>query len=95
MRSVIEEKTSRIIEVIISSVKPFQLMLGKIIGTSLAGVTQFAIWIISAFLMFGVLILVFDIDPSGFNSEAANAPGPDGGSSVYGNIGFRNSIVCK
>ena len=41
MRSVIEEKTSRIIEVIISSVKPMQLMLGKIIGTSLAGVTQF------------------------------------------------------
>src|SRR5690606_16388973 len=40
MRSVIEEKTSRIIEVIISSVKPFQLMLGKIIGTSLAGITQ-------------------------------------------------------
>ena len=68
MRSVIEEKTTRIIEVIISSVKPFQLMLGKIIGTSLAGVTQFAIWIISAFLMFGVLILVFDIDPSALNS---------------------------
>ncbi len=45
MRSVIEEKTSRIIEVIISSVKPFQLMMGKIIGTSLAGITQFAIWI--------------------------------------------------
>lgn len=48
MRSVIEEKTSRIIEVIISSVKPFQLMLGKIIGTSLAGITQFVIWILSA-----------------------------------------------
>ena len=46
MRSVIEEKTSRIIEIIISSVKPIQLMLGKIIGTSLAGVTQFVIWII-------------------------------------------------
>ena len=46
MRSVIEEKTSRIIEVIISSVKPIQLMLGKIIGTSLAGITQFIIWII-------------------------------------------------
>jgi len=79
MRSVIEEKTTRIIEVIISSVKPFQLMLGKIIGTSLAGVTQFAIWIISAFLMFGVLILVFDIDSSGLNSGAANAPGLVGG----------------
>jgi|TARA_R110002126_G_scaffold17175_1_gene67505 ABC-2 type transport system permease protein len=79
MRSVIEEKTTRIIEVIISSVKPFQLMLGKIIGTSLAGVTQFAIWIISAFLMFGVLILVFDIDPSALNSGASNTPGLIGG----------------
>ncbi|RNL82742.1 ABC transporter permease [Sinomicrobium pectinilyticum] len=55
MRSVIEEKTSRIIEVIISSVKPFQLMLGKIIGTSLAGITQFVIWIISAGLLLFVL----------------------------------------
>ncbi len=44
MRSVIEEKTNRIVEIIISSVKPFQLMMGKIIGTSLAGVLQFMIW---------------------------------------------------
>ncbi|MFT4780826.1 MAG: ABC-2 type transport system permease protein [Psychroserpens sp.] len=54
MRSVIEEKTSRIIEVIISSVKPIQLMMGKIIGTSLAGITQFAIWV----LLGSVLMLV-------------------------------------
>ncbi|NHM06306.1 ABC transporter permease [Flavobacterium sp. CYK-4] len=54
MRSVIEEKTNRIIEIIISSVKPFQLMMGKIIGTSLAGVLQFFIWaIIGLGLMFG------------------------------------------
>ena len=46
MRGVIEEKTSRIIEVVISSVKPFQLMLGKIIGVGLVGLTQFAAWII-------------------------------------------------
>jgi len=46
MRGVIEEKTSRIIEVIISSVKPFQLMLGKIIGVGLVGLTQFFAWII-------------------------------------------------
>ena len=46
MRSVIEEKTSRIVEIIISSVKPFQLMMGKIIGTSLAGLLQFFIWVI-------------------------------------------------
>ncbi|MGD1945671.1 MAG: ABC transporter permease [Croceivirga sp.] len=62
MRSVIEEKTSRIIEVIISSVKPFQLMLGKIIGNSLAGVTQFAIWIFSASILLFVALLLFDID---------------------------------
>tara|TARA_R110002050_G_scaffold1281_1_gene9171 strand:- start:60141 stop:61478 length:1338 start_codon:yes stop_codon:yes gene_type:complete len=68
MRSVIEEKTSRIIEVIISSVKPFQLMMGKIIGTSLAGITQFAIWIFSASLLLTVVILVFDIDPASFDT---------------------------
>ena len=54
MRSVIEEKTSRIIEVIVSSVKPIKLMLGKIFGTSLAGITQFAIWVI----LLGVLLII-------------------------------------
>ena len=44
MRSVIEEKTSRIVEIIVSSVKPFQLMLGKIIGNASAGLLQFLIW---------------------------------------------------
>lgn len=46
MRGVIEEKTSRIIEVMISSVKPFQLMMGKIIGIALVGLTQFVLWIV-------------------------------------------------
>lgn len=50
MRGVIEEKTSRIIEVVISSVKPFQLMLGKIIGVGLVGLTQFGAWIILSVL---------------------------------------------
>lgn len=45
MRGVIEEKTSRVVEVIISSVKPYQLMMGKIIGIALVGLTQFLIWI--------------------------------------------------
>lgn len=53
MRSVIEEKTNRIIEIIISSVKPFDLMIGKIVGTSLAGILQFMIWaVIGLGLMF-------------------------------------------
>lgn len=46
MRGVIEEKVSRVVEVIISSVKPFQLMLGKIIGIGLVGLTQFTLWIV-------------------------------------------------
>jgi len=46
MRGIIEEKSNRIIEVIISSVKPFQLMMGKIIGIGLVGVTQFVLWIV-------------------------------------------------
>ncbi|MFC4634886.1 ABC transporter permease [Dokdonia ponticola] len=82
MRSVIEEKTNRIIEVIISSVKPFQLMLGKILGTTLAGITQFTIWIILGGVLMIVLQIVFDIDPSttsgAVNSEAqAIASDPD------------------
>ena len=62
MRSVIEEKTSRIIEVIISSVKPIQLMMGKIIGTSLAGITQFAIWIFLLAVLSMILSFVFGVD---------------------------------
>ena len=62
MRSVIEEKTSRIIEVIISSVKPVQLMLGKIIGTSLAGITQFVIWVVFGGLLMTIVSLVLGIN---------------------------------
>lgn len=73
MRSVIEEKTSRIIEVIISSVKPFQLMLGKIIGTSLAGITQFAIWIVSATMLLVVVLMIFNIDAPFLGGSASIA----------------------
>ncbi|MEP2934901.1 MAG: ABC transporter permease [Gilvibacter sp.] len=68
MRSVIEEKTSRIIEIIISSVKPVQLLLGKIFGTSLAGITQFVVWVILIGALMTVVTLVFDID---LNSASA------------------------
>lgn len=68
MRSVIEEKTSRIIEIIISSVKPVQLLLGKIFGTSLAGITQFVVWVILIGVLMTVVTLAFDID---LNSAAA------------------------
>lgn len=55
MRGVLEEKQNRIVEVIISSVKPIQLMLGKIIGIALVGITQVVIWVVLvAAIMFGV-----------------------------------------
>jgi ABC-2 type transport system permease protein len=59
MRGVIEEKTSRIIEVIISSVKPFELMMGKILGIALVGLTQFLLWmVLSSTLISGGKMLV-------------------------------------
>ncbi len=55
MRSVMEEKKNRIVEVIVSSVKPFQLMAGKIVGTALVGLTQVGIWIILGVIALGVM----------------------------------------
>lgn len=61
MRGVIEEKTSRIVEVIISSVKPFQLMMGKIMGVALVGLTQFLLWILLTLIITSFAeILFFD-----------------------------------
>jgi ABC-2 type transport system permease protein len=54
MRGIIEEKTSRIIEVIVSSVKPFQIMMGKILGVALVGLTQFLLWVV---LTFGIVTI--------------------------------------
>ncbi|MCU4173712.1 ABC transporter permease [Carboxylicivirga sp. N1Y90] len=59
MRGVMEEKTNRIVEVIISSVKPFQLMMGKIIGIAMVALTQFLIWVILSFGVASVLSSVF------------------------------------
>lgn len=68
MRGVIEEKTNRIVEVIISSVKPFQLMMGKIIGIGLVGLTQFLLWVILTGAVYTfVLTVVFDDPMSGAN----------------------------
>lgn len=68
MRGVIEEKTSRVVEVIISSVKPIQLMMGKIIGIALVGLTQFLIWV---FLTMAIVTVVKSVitDKSGGSEE--------------------------
>ncbi|MDP4827660.1 MAG: ABC transporter permease [Flavobacteriales bacterium] len=69
MRGVIEEKTSRIIEVIVSSVRPFELMMGKIIGIALVAITQFLIWVVFSMLIFFVAGSLFE---SGAFEQAAS-----------------------
>ncbi|TCC92088.1 ABC transporter permease [Pedobacter frigiditerrae] len=74
MRGVIEEKTSRIIEVMISSVKPFQLMMGKIIGIALVGLTQFILWIVLTLTISTVALSVF-VDKADVKKIATSAQG--------------------
>ncbi len=51
LRGVMEEKSSRVVEIIVSSVRPFQLMAGKIVGVGLVGLTQFMIWVVFTFVI--------------------------------------------
>jgi len=70
MRGVIEEKNNRVVEIIISSVKPFQLMLGKIVGIGLVGLTQFLLWIVlSAALFTAAGLYVSNQMPDTFSAE--------------------------
>ena len=88
MRSVIEEKTTRIIEVIISSVKPFQLLMGKIIGNAAAGLLQFFIW--------GFLVLIFSIAASfffGIDLIAIKSSGLHKSNLQYPNQGTEQLII--
>lgn len=71
MRSVIEEKTNRIIEIIVSSIKPLQLMMGKIIGTTFAGLLQFIIWAIVGGILLVIANVVFGLNTSSPTTEMA------------------------
>jgi len=81
MRSVMEEKTNRIAEIIVSSVKPFQLMLGKIIGVALVGLTQVLIWIvlIGIFMAIGVPMMTGGMAMSGVDPNTMNHVATSGG----------------
>jgi ABC-2 type transport system permease protein len=75
MRSVMEEKTNRIAEIIVSSVKPYQLMMGKIIGVALVGLTQFLIWValISILSIVGSALVGASLGASDIMNQAAAA----------------------
>lgn len=83
MQSVMEEKTNRIVELIISSVKPFQLMIGKIIGIGLVGILQLCIWGVMLFVILGVTGTAFGYsalqspDMTGAMMEASASPVSD------------------
>lgn len=70
MRGVIEEKTNRVVEVMISSVKPFELMMGKVVGIALVGLTQFAVWVL---LTWGIGTVGMGIMASVFKPDAATS----------------------
>lgn len=63
MRGVMEEKTTRIVEVLVSSVKPFQLMMGKIFGIAMVGLTQFLLWVILTTLLIAAFQTMIFTDP--------------------------------
>jgi len=72
MRGVNEEKINRIVEVLISSVKPIELMVGKVVGIGLVGLTQFAIWGALLFVLSIAATTFFGIDVSGMQEVANN-----------------------
>ncbi len=74
MRSAMEEKTNRIVEVIVSSIRPFDLMLGKILGVALVGLTQFIGWILLSGTLLGGLGYLFSSGGNSLTAEAQNLP---------------------
>jgi ABC-2 type transport system permease protein len=88
MMGVMEEKTSRIAEVIISSVKPFQLMLGKIIGIGLVALTQFMIWIAFILIVYNITRASGKLDASTVNSMVGNVQ------NVFTNVNVPLILFC-
>lgn len=85
MNSVIEEKTNRIVEVIVSSCTPFQLMMGKIIGVALVGLTQFAIWV----LIIGAVVGITGLSVGGVGSDGIAAV-----LQAVGSINITYILIC-
>lgn len=72
MRGVIEEKTNRIVEVIVSSVKPFQLMMGKIVGVAMVGLTQFVLWIVFTLIIVTTFMSFYATEMNTYHSSQLN-----------------------
>src|SRR6476620_229007 len=92
MRGVMEEKTNRIAEVIISSVKPFQLMMGKILGIGAVGLTQFLIWIV---LIAGISTVLTSMIPHDILMQAQQTSQQMPGASQQGSEAIRNIAAAQ
>lgn len=88
MRSVMEEKINRIVEVMVSSVKPFQLMLGKVMGVGLVGLTQLLIWIILIPVILFAVSAFFGADMVGTNM-------PQGSEDVLNEMSAQGNDINK
>ncbi|MBF8457168.1 ABC transporter permease [Kaistella sp. G5-32] len=86
MRSVLEEKNNRVVEIIISSVKPFELMMGKILGVTLVAVTQFSIWITMSVI--GALFL-----NTGFSAMQKQIPGGEQSAEMMQKFDFKQTAT--
>lgn len=86
MSSVVEEKSNRIVEIIVSSVKPFQLMMGKIIGVGLVGLTQFSIWAILCSLGVAGLGLFVGADAAMATASATTTGGMTEGAAMAADV---------
>jgi ABC-2 type transport system permease protein len=93
MRSVMEEKKNRIVEVIISSVKPIQLMAGKIIGTVLVGLTQVAIWVIVGFVALTVVQSFFTPESAQQMSQTLMESNQSMGGGMAAQASEQNKVV--
>jgi len=105
MRGVIEEKTNRIVEVIISSVKPFQLMMGKIIGIGMVGITQFVLWIalsLILFVVFSIALFPGEITQQAMDPSMSGLPNQQVSEtemgfdwmSAFASVNFAELIIC-
>ncbi|RUA34319.1 MAG: ABC transporter permease [Bacteroidetes bacterium] len=80
MQGVIEEKSSKIVEIIVSSVKPFQLMIGKVIGVASVGLLQFTIWVVLIFVLSSAVFSMFDLNPADMQTAQQSMSGMNGSS---------------
>jgi ABC-2 type transport system permease protein len=86
MRGVMEEKMNRIAEVIVSSVRPFQLMMGKIVGIAAVGLTQFLMWIVLIIILFSALQLFMSPDTLHHMQEVQQNPAMSQNATVASNL---------